>query len=66
MLRAWFVIINLAKAGYDVGWGTFTNFLAYKLKRKGANLVKIDRGFPSSKLCSNCFYQVTEMPLDLR
>ncbi|MGH1394718.1 MAG: RNA-guided endonuclease InsQ/TnpB family protein [Trichormus sp.] len=57
---------NLAKAISDCGWGTFTNFLAYKLERKGAKLVEIDRWFPSSKLCSNCFYQVSEMPLDVR
>jgi putative transposase len=57
---------NLAKAISDVGWGTFTNFLAYKLKCKGAKLVELDRWFPSSKLCSNCFHQVSEMPLDVR
>lgn len=57
---------NLAKAISDVGWGIFTNFLAYKLKSKGAKLVEIDRWFPSSKLCSNCFHQVSEMPLDVR
>lgn len=57
---------KLAKAISDVGWGTFTNFLAYKLERKGSKLVEIDRWFPSSKLCSNCFYQVSEMPLDVR
>ena len=57
---------NLAKAISDCGWGTFTNFLAYKLERKGAKLVEIDRWFPSSKLCSNCFYQMSEMPLDIR
>ena len=57
---------NLAASISDVGWGTFTNFLAYKLKRKGAKLVEIDRWFPSSKLCSNCFHQVSEMPLDVR
>lgn len=57
---------NLAKAISDCGWGTFTNFLAYKLERKGAKLVEIDRWFPSSKLCSNCFHQVSEMPLDVR
>ncbi len=57
---------NLAKAISDAGWGTFTNFLAYKLERKGGKLVEIDRWFPSSKLCSNCFYQVNEMPLDVR
>jgi putative transposase len=57
---------NLAKAISDAGWGMFTNFLAYKLERKGAKLIEIDRWFPSSKLCSNCFYQVKEMPLDIR
>ncbi|MDZ7958937.1 MAG: RNA-guided endonuclease TnpB family protein [Aulosira sp. DedQUE10] len=57
---------KLAKAISDVGWGTFTNFLAYKLERNGGKLVEIDRWFPSSKLCSNCFYQVSEMPLDVR
>jgi putative transposase len=57
---------NLAKSISDVGWGTFTNFLAYKLERRGGKLVEIDRWFPSSKLCSNCFYQIGEMPLDVR
>lgn len=57
---------HLAKAISDCGWGMFTNFLAYKLERKGGKLVEIDRWFPSSKLCSNCFYQVSEMSLDVR
>ena len=57
---------KLAKAVSDVGWGTFTNFLAYKLERKGGKLVEIDRWFPSSKLCSNCFYQIGELSLDVR
>ena len=57
---------KLAKAISDVGWGTFTNFLAYKLERKGGKLIEIDRWFPSSKLCSNCFHQIGEMPLDIR
>ncbi len=57
---------NLAKAISDVGWGMFTNFLAYKLEKKGGKLVEIDRWFPSSKLCSNCYHQVDEMPLDVR
>ena len=57
---------KLAKSISDVGWGTFTNFLAYKLERRGGKLVEIDRWFPSSKLCSNCFYQIGELPLDVR
>ncbi len=57
---------NLAKAISDAGWGMFTNFLAYKLEKKGGFLVEIDRWFPSSKLCSNCYYQIDELPLDVR
>src|ERR671933_105294 len=57
---------KLAKAIFDVGWGMFVNFLQYKLDREGKVLVEIDRWFPSSKLCSNCHYQVSEMPLDVR
>ena len=57
---------NLAKAISDVGWGIFTNFLAYKLEKKGGKLVEIDRWFPSSKLCSNCYYQIDELPQDVR
>jgi putative transposase len=56
----------LAKAISDVGWGTFINFLDYKLQQKGGLLVEIDRWFPSSKTCSNCLYQMSEMPLDVR
>jgi putative transposase len=57
---------NLAKSISDAGWGMFTNFLAYKLERKGGLLVEIDRWFPSSKLCSNCSHKMDEMPLDVR
>lgn len=57
---------NLAKAISDVGWGTFANFLAYKLEKKGGKLVEIDRWFPSSKLCSNCYYQIDKLPQDVR
>ena len=55
-----------AKAISDKGLGTFPNFLAQKWERKGGNLVEVDRWFPSSKLCSNCFHQRTQMPLDMR
>jgi putative transposase len=57
---------KLAKAISDGGWGMFVNFLQYKLDREGKVLVEIDRWFPSSKLCSNCHYQVSEMSLDIR
>lgn len=57
---------NLAKAISDVGWGMFVNFLSYKLEHKGGKLIRIDRWFPSSKLCSSCLYQMGEMPLEVR
>jgi len=57
---------NLAKAISDTGWGTFVNFLSYKLERSGGKLLEIDRWFPSSKLCSNCHYQIAELPLEVR
>jgi len=57
---------NGAKAISDKGLGTFPNFGAQKWERQGGNLVEVDRWFPCSKLCSNCFHQMTEMPLDMR
>ncbi|MEQ9551943.1 MAG: RNA-guided endonuclease TnpB family protein [Coleofasciculus sp. G3-WIS-01] len=57
---------KLAASISDVGWGMFVNFLSYKLEFEGKVLVEIDRWFPSSKLCSNCHYQVAEMPLEVR
>lgn len=57
---------KLAKAISDTGWGTFVNFLSYKLERDGGTLIEINRWFPSSKLCCNCHYQINELPLDVR
>jgi putative transposase len=57
---------KLAKAISDTGWGTFVNFLSYKLERSGGKIREINRWFPSSKLCSNCHYQISELPLDVR
>ncbi len=44
----------------------FPNFLSYKLGWKGNILVEIDRFFPSSKTCSECHYQVSDLSLDIR
>lgn len=57
---------KLAKAISDTGWGTFVNFLSYKIEGSGGELIEINRWFPSSKLCSNCHYQISELPLDAR
>lgn len=45
---------NLAKAISDVGWSRFISYLRYKLEKEGKHLIKVDRWYASSKVCSNC------------
>ncbi|WP_423250473.1 RNA-guided endonuclease TnpB family protein [Bacillus paramobilis] len=53
---------RFGKSVADNGWGMFTTFLAYKLQEQGKQFVKIDKWFPSTKMCSNCGNK-KEMPL---
>ena len=46
--------LNFGKSVADNGWGMFTSFLNYKLEEQGKKLIKIDKWFPSSKMCSHC------------
>jgi len=46
--------LRFGKSVADNGWRMFTTFLAYKLQEQGKQLVKVDRWFPSTKMCSNC------------
>ena len=46
--------LRLGKSVHDNGWGMFVNMLEYKQNRLGHQLVKVDRFFPSSQLCSVC------------
>ena len=57
---------HLAKAISDVGWGELIRQLEYKAAWFGRTLQKIDRFFPSSKMCSNCEYVLDELSLDVR
>lgn len=57
---------NLALAISDCSWSTFVGMLKYKCEREGKVLMQVDRFFPSSKTCSECLYQIGEMPLDIR
>ncbi|MEV5413814.1 transposase [Thermopolyspora sp. NPDC052614] len=57
---------KLAKSVHDAGWSAFVNMLAYKAARYGRTLVRIDRWFPSSKLCSACGAVAESMPLNVR
>lgn len=45
------------KATLDNGYGMFLNLLDYKLKDRGKKLIKVDKYFPSSQLCSCCGYK---------
>jgi len=45
---------RLSRAIADVGWGEFLRQLAYKTGWNGYRMVKADRWFPSSKMCSKC------------
>ena len=42
------------KATLDNGYGAFTTMLEYKLRYQGKRLVKVNRWYPSSQLCSCC------------
>ena len=42
------------KATLDNGYGMFVNMLEYKLKSRNKKLVKVDKWYPSSQICSCC------------
>ena len=42
------------KATLDNGYGMFLDMLKYKLHDQGKKLVKIDKWYPSSQICSCC------------
>lgn len=52
---------NLAKAISNTSWSEFVRQLQYKTEWYGKQLVKIDRYFPSSQLCSCCGHKNTEV-----
>jgi len=58
--------LNFGKSVSDNGWGMFTQMLGYKLSEQGKQLVKIDKWFPSSKMCSSCGAIKDELPLSER
>ncbi|MBQ1430392.1 MAG: transposase [Firmicutes bacterium] len=46
--------LRLGKGVMDNAYGSFLRKLEYKLEEQGKELIKIDRWYPSSQICSNC------------
>ena len=57
---------HLALSISDVGWHMFTNMLEYKAENKGRTIVRIDRWYPSSQICSCCGCNTGKKPLYIR
>ena len=53
-LRGMAQYLTLGKSTNDNGFGMFRDILKYKLEEQGKRLVKIDKWFPSSKMCHAC------------
>ncbi len=49
------------KATMDNGYGKFTTFLKQKLDRQRKQLIKVDKWYPSSQICSCCGYRNKEL-----
>jgi putative transposase len=65
-MKAMSQALNFGKSDSDNSWGMFVNILSYKLSEYGKQLVKIDKWYPSSKICSSCGRIKTELPLSER
>ena len=58
--------LKLGISIFDLGYGTFLNYLSYKLKWLNKKLIKVDRYYPSSQLCSACDYRKSDLTLNQR
>jgi putative transposase len=57
---------RLAKSVHDASWGMLVRLLEEKAERYGRQVVKVDRWFPSSQLCSACGHRDGKKPLNVR
>lgn len=56
----------LAQAISDMGWRMFVSMLEYKAKWYGRVVVKVDRWYTSSQICSSCGANTGKKPLSVR
>lgn len=57
---------SLARSLSDASIGAAIRMLEDKAERYGKRTVKVDRWFPSSKMCSACGHVVSALPLSIR
>ena len=57
---------RLAKSVHDAGWSSFTAMVEYKAARYGRTFARVDRFFPSTRMCSDCGRVDDKMALDVR
>ena len=57
---------RLAKSVHDAGWASFTAMLEYKAARYGRSFARVDRFFPSTRMCSQCGRINEKMALNVR
>ena len=57
---------HLARAIGDTSWSEFRRMLEYKAEWYGKQIIKINRWFPSSQICSNCKTNSGKKPLHIR
>jgi putative transposase len=57
---------RLAKSVNDAGWASFTAMLEYKAARAGRTFARVDRFFPSTRMCSDCGRVNDKIDLSIR
>ncbi|WP_446224371.1 RNA-guided endonuclease InsQ/TnpB family protein [Nocardia sp. IBHARD005] len=57
---------RLAKSVHDASWGMFTRMLEEKANRYGRTFARVDRFFPSTRMCSVCGAIGEKKPLHVR